>query len=108
MPDLDVDPESLRTAADRLEAAVERMDADLAALEQDAANYQQACGSDLIGTAISSCYEAIYQMALDSYSANLDELISYAENLDTMADTYDTAEQSNEAAFDVIDPGAVR
>ncbi|HSV68029.1 MAG TPA: PE domain-containing protein [Mycobacteriales bacterium] len=107
MTDLDVDPERLRTAADKLEAAVERMDADLAALEQEATTYQQACGSDGIGMAISSCYEAIYEMALDSYSANLGELISYARDLDTMADTYDTAEQSNKAAFDAIDPGTV-
>ncbi len=107
MPDLEVDAEALRTAADNLEDAVGRMDADLSALEAVAGNYQDACGSDDIGMLISSCYQAIYEMALDSYSANLDELIAYAEDLDAMADTYDTTEQANVDAFGTIDPGSV-
>jgi hypothetical protein len=107
VPDLEVDPESLRTAADGLEEAVGRMDADLATLEADAGNYQAACGSDDIGMVISSCYEAIYEMALDSYSANLDELVTFAEDLDAMADTYETTEQANEDSFDRLDPGSV-
>jgi uncharacterized protein YukE len=104
---LEVDPESIRAAADRLEDAVGRMDADLSALEGQAANYQQACGADDVGMVISSCYEAIYEMALDSYSANLDELIAYAEDLDAMADTYETTEQANADSFEAIDPGQV-
>jgi hypothetical protein len=105
--DLEVDPESLRSAADGVEQALERMDGDLAALEADAGNYQDACGSDDIGMVISSLYEAIYGTALDSYSANLDELVTFAEDLDAMADTYEVTEQANEAAFDQLDPGSV-
>jgi hypothetical protein len=105
---LEVDPESIRAAADRREDAVGRMDADLSAMEgQAAANYQQACGTDDIGMVTSSSYEAIYEMALDSYSANPDELIAYAEDLDAMADTYEAAEQSNADSFEAIDPGQV-
>src|SRR5262249_51637484 len=100
------DPGSLRSAADGVEQVIGRMDDDLAALEAEVGNYQDACGSDDIGMVISSCYEAIYEMALDSYSANLDELVSYAEDLDAMADTYESTDQANQDAFDRLDPGA--
>jgi hypothetical protein len=107
VPGFEVDPERVRTAADGIEEVIGRMDDDLAALEADAGNYQDACGSDDIGTVISSLYEAIYSTALDSYSANLDELVTHAENLDAMADAYETTEQASAGSFDRLGPDAV-
>jgi prefoldin subunit 5 len=99
---IDVSPERLRASADQIEQSVQQMDADLDALEGATADYASACGSDDLGTAIAACYEAISDMAFDSYEQNLDELIGYAEGLDAMADRYEQAEQENMDAFDRI------
>ena len=102
MAGIDVSPERLRSAADQLEQAVQRLDTDLDVLEADTAGYAGACGSDDLGTAIAACYEAISDLAFDCYEQNLDELVGYAEGLDTMADRYEQAERQNSDTFDRI------
>ena len=90
--ELRVTQDDLRRAAGLLGQAIDRTDADLAALEADLAGFGQPWGGDEIGMLIGACYQGAYDMALECFTTNLDELDGFAEDLETMADTYQGAE----------------
>ncbi|GAA1775837.1 hypothetical protein [Actinomadura chokoriensis] len=94
--ELRVSEADLRKAASRLGQAIDQMDQDLAAFKGELSGYGQPWGGDDIGMLIGACYQGAFELAMDCYDSNLDELDSFAEDLEEMADNYKDAEDLSE------------
>jgi hypothetical protein len=95
-PELRVTQEDLRKAAGLLGQAIDGMDGDLSAFEGELGGFGRPWGGDEIGMLIGACYQGAYDMAMECFTTNLDELDGFAEDLETMADNYQGAEDLSE------------
>jgi hypothetical protein len=95
---LEVTPSGIRRVAGALEEVVDRLDSELTALANEIGGQDDPFGGDDIGSLIGMCYQAIHDMAMDSYSANLDELDAHVEALHDLANGYETAENAGTEA----------
>ncbi|MFC0506576.1 hypothetical protein [Micromonospora costi] len=102
MPDLEVQPASIRTSGQSLLARGDGFAEQLAAFEQATAAYEGAWGDDTIGTYIGSAYVAVAQWALDCWYTVADELSAAGDDLSAMADAYEQTETDNLGGFDAI------
>ncbi|MFA1538474.1 WXG100 family type VII secretion target [Actinomadura monticuli] len=96
MGELRVSEADLRKAAARLGQAIDQMDQDLAAFKGELSGFGQPWGGDDIGMLIGACYQGAYDLAMECYDSNLDELDGFAEDLEEMADNYKDAEDLSE------------
>ncbi|MEV5706710.1 hypothetical protein [Actinoallomurus sp. NPDC052274] len=95
---LDVTPAGIRRIAGELEKAVDKLDSELEALANDMTGQSDPFGGDDIGSLIGMCYQAIHDMAMDSYSSNVEELDAHVEALHGLANGYETAEYAGKDA----------
>jgi uncharacterized protein YukE len=102
MAGFDIDPESMRRAADRLDAAKEEvqglLDQFTGALEQ----FADAFGGDEIGMLVGLAHQACADAVTDCFSSNVEELTDYAQSLRDMADNHQTADDETAQVFNQL------
>ena len=81
-----IDPAGVRQNSDKLVGVVDRMAEAFTKLESDLSAYGSPWGTGLVGTLIGELYDAIHQLALNSYEKNAEVISEYADGLDNLAD----------------------
>lgn len=99
MPSFDIDPESMRQAADQLDAAKEEvqglLDQFTGALEQ----FADAFGGDEIGMLVGIAHQACTDALTECFSTNIEDLTDYAQSLREMADNHQAADDETAQIF---------
>jgi uncharacterized protein YukE len=99
MTGFDIDPESMRQAADELDAAKEEvqglLDQFTGALEQ----FADAFGGDEIGTLLGIAHQACTGALNECFTTNIEELADYAQSLREMADNHQVVDEEAAAGF---------
>ncbi|MCH7231099.1 WXG100 family type VII secretion target [Glycomyces sp. L485] len=102
MPGFDIDPESMRQAADNLDASAEEvqglLDQFTGALEQ----FADAFGGDEIGMLVGIAHQACTDGLTECFSTNIEELSDYAQSLREMADNHQTVDDETTAIFNSL------
>lgn len=102
MPDLELDFESMRSAADQLDAAKDEvqglLDQFTGALEQ----FADAFGGDEIGMLVGIAHQACTDALSECFTSNIEELGSYAQDIREMADLHETGDQETAAEFEQL------
>ncbi|RRR99689.1 WXG100 family type VII secretion target [Glycomyces terrestris] len=92
MPDIQLDFESMRQAADQLDAAKDEVQALLdqftGALEQ----FADAFGGDEIGMLVGIAHQACTDALTGCFSTNIEDLADYAQCIRDMADDHETGD----------------
>lgn len=102
MPNLDIDPESMKQAADELDAAKEEVqgliDQFNGALEQ----FADAFGGDEIGTLVGMAHQACTEVLNECFTSNIEELTAYSETVREMADNHRSADDETVRIFEQL------
>lgn len=99
MGGFDISPASLRQSANGMVDVVDRMAQALNTLETKLHGYGSPWGAGVIGSLIGELYQAIHDVAFDSYEGNAEIISEYAQGLDGMADTLQEWEAQVESGF---------
>ncbi len=102
MTSFDVDPESMRRAADQMDAAKEEvqglLDQFAGALEQ----FADAFGGDEIGMLVGMAHQACSDALNECFSTNIEELADYAQCLREMADNHQAGDDETAKIFEQL------
>ncbi|GAB3220199.1 hypothetical protein GCM10027447_04320 [Glycomyces halotolerans] len=102
MAGFDIDPESMRGAADQMDAAKEEVralyDQFMGALEQ----FADAFGGDEIGMLLGIAHQACADALSECLGTNIDELEDYAACLREMADNHQTSDDEAAKIFEQL------
>jgi len=102
VPDLSVDPESIRSAADELQRAADDLDEVVGRFVQTLGQFGDPWGMDMLGSLIGGGYVAIEQLALETLDSIVESLDADAEGLATMAASYTEVEDTNTTGLDTF------
>ncbi|MFX0593172.1 hypothetical protein [Melissospora conviva] len=89
-----MDPDSLRTSGQQLEAITARFSAELSSFRAQLSSFGEPWGHDDIGSLIGVAHEEVSSYAFECYQSALDEITFAGEDLGTMGDLYDAAESA--------------
>jgi uncharacterized protein YukE len=99
MPSFDIDPDSMRQAADQLDVAKEEvqglLDQFTGALEQ----FADAFGGDEIGMLVGMAHQACTDALTECFSTNIEDLTGYAQSVREMADNHQSADDETAKIF---------
>jgi uncharacterized protein YukE len=102
MPNLDIDPESMRQAADQLDAAKDEvqglLDQFMGALEQ----FSDAFGGDEIGMLVGMAHQACAEVLNECFTTNIEEVADYAQTVREMADGHQAADDETATIFEAL------
>jgi hypothetical protein len=99
---LDIDPESIHSGADGLDAAKEQVQGMFDQFQSAAEGLADAFGGDEIGMLLGIAHQACLDAALECFSTNLDDLADYAVSLREMADNHLAADDETAAIFEQL------
>jgi hypothetical protein len=88
-----VDPQSIRTSGQDISTAADQLSQQVAAFQAGIAGFGEPWGTDDLGSLIGMTYQAIAEMAMECFQDNITDLAAYGEDVGTMADTYESADQ---------------
>lgn len=102
MPSFDIDPDSMRQAADQLDAAKDEvqglLDQFTGALEQ----FADAFGGDEIGMLVGIAHQACADALTECFSTNIEDLADYAQSVREMADNHQAADDETAKIFNEL------
>jgi uncharacterized protein YukE len=102
MPSFDIDPDSMRQAADQLDAAKDEVQALLdqftGALEQ----FADAFGGDEIGMLVGTAHQACTDALTECFTTNIEDLTGYAQAVRGMADDHQAADDETAKIFNEL------
>lgn len=102
MAGFDIDPETMRKAADELDAGKDEvqglLDQFTGALEQ----FADAFGGDTIGSLVGIAHQACSDALTECFTTNIDDLADYALNLREMADAHEAGDQETAQIFEQL------
>jgi uncharacterized protein YukE len=102
VPSFDIDPDSMRQAADQLDVAKDEvqglLDQFTGALEQ----FSDAFGGDEIGMLVGIAHQACTDALTECFSTNIEDLTDYAQSLREMADGHQAADDETAQIFNEL------
>jgi hypothetical protein len=90
-----VDAEQIKRGGEEVRTAAQGLRSQLQEFQQRLAAYGEPWGQDDIGSLIGGCYWEIYEMAMECYEDNIEEMEDHADRVGAMASTYIQAENSS-------------
>ena len=104
--ELEVGPASLRGAGRELQQIAQRLQSEWQAMTSTVQGMGDIFGDDMVSSLIATSYQAAHEIANDSYTSAAEGLQDFGGGLQTMADTYESAEERT--AGDVRQVGEAR
>jgi uncharacterized protein YukE len=102
VPGFDIDPDSMRQAADQLDAAKDEvqglLDQFTGALEQ----FADAFGGDEIGMLVGIAHQACTDALTECFTTNIVELTDYAQCVREMADNHQATDDETAQIFNEL------
>jgi uncharacterized protein YukE len=99
MSDLNITPETMRKAADEIEAARDEVQGLLDRFTGALAQFADGFGGDMIGSLAGPAHEECVTTATECFTANIEALTAYAQDIREMADRHEAADSEVAAAF---------
>ena len=90
-----VDPDSLMASGNRMQSSVQRIREEITAFHGELAGFGAPWGNDDLGSLIGEAYQVIYDMAMETYGANADEIDEVGQAAQVAATEYTTTDQAN-------------
>jgi len=91
----EVDPEQIRSSGGGIQSSTQQLQADWQAFQGELAGFGEPWGSDDIGSLIGGCYQAVYEVAVEAYNDNLEDMAEHGEIVTMFADNHAKAEEHN-------------
>jgi hypothetical protein len=95
--EMDIESGSLRQAGSDLHRAAQALDQAWKAFQPDAKNLKYG-ETDMVGSLIGASYEGVLAWATTTYESAATAFTSFGDAIHAMAEQYDGADQSTEAA----------
>jgi uncharacterized protein YukE len=95
--EMDIQSGSLRQAGSDLHRAAQALDQAWKSFQPDAKNLKYG-ETDMVGSLIGASYEGVLEWAHTTYESAVGAFASFGDAIHDMADQYDSADQSTEAA----------
>ena len=102
--EMEIQSGSLRRAGSDLHRAAEALDRAWQAFQPDARNLRYGT-TDMVGSLIGASYEGVLEWAHTTYDSAAKAFASFGDAIHTMADRYDSADQSTQAAAEDVGEG---
>jgi uncharacterized protein YukE len=99
MSGFDVDPETMRKAADELDAAKDEVQALLDQFTGAVEGYADAFGGDTIGTLGGLGHQAVMDQLTECFTSNIEDLTTLSQAVRDMADDHQSAEDGIAESF---------
>lgn len=93
---LNVQPDLIRRSGGGIRNAAQQLRSELEAFQSQLAAFGEPWGDDDLGSLIGGCYQAVYEVAMETYGENIAEMEGEADGVNTMAATYYQAEDNSE------------
>jgi hypothetical protein len=94
--ELDFDSERIRRSGEGINSSARQMKAQLQAFKSELESQGEPWGNDDLGSLIGMFYQAICEIAMESYDDNVADLEVHGEGVTAMAANYAQGEQKNE------------
>ncbi|WP_035738883.1 WXG100 family type VII secretion target [Glycomyces arizonensis] len=102
MADLDLDLETMRSAADEIDAAKDEVQALLDQFTGALAQYADAFGGDTIGSLVGSAHQMVADALTECLTTNIEEIAEYAQAVREMADDHQGADDETAQTFEAL------
>jgi hypothetical protein len=102
--EMDIQSGSLRQAGSDLHRAAQALDQAWKSFQPDAKNLKYG-ETDMVGSLIGASYEGVLEWAHTTYESAATAFASFGDAIHDMADQYDSADQSTEAATQRVGGG---
>jgi uncharacterized protein YukE len=102
VPSFDIDPDSMRQAADQLDAAKEEVQGLLDQVPGALEQFADAFGGDEIGTLVGIAHQACADALSECFGTNIDEIADYAQCVREMADNHQATDDEAAQIFNEL------
>jgi hypothetical protein len=102
--EMDIQSGTLRQAGTDLHRAAQALDQAWKSFQPDAKNLKYG-ETDMVGSLIGASYEGVLEWAHTTYESAATAFASFGDAIHAMADQYDSADQSTEAAAQSVGGG---
>lgn len=93
---LNVQPDLIRRSGGGIRNAAQQLRSELQSFQAELAAFGEPWGDDDLGSLIGGCYQAVYEVAMETYGDNIGEMENDADGVNTMAAGYYQAEDNSE------------
>ncbi|GAB3992560.1 hypothetical protein GCM10029992_02000 [Glycomyces albus] len=100
MANLDIDPESMRQAADQLDAAKEEVQSLIDQFNTALEQFADAFGGDEIGMLVGMAHQACTEVLNECFTTNIEELSDYSQIVREMADDHQGTDEDAAQIFE--------
>ena len=99
MSGLNITPETMRKSADEIDAAKDEVQALLDQFTSALTQFADGFGGDIIGSLAGPAHEECVATATECFTANIEALTAYAQDIREMADAHEAADSDIAGAF---------